>query len=155
MTSAARVLVAAFVFALVPLTAGVAGAATLSDTPSSVDQYVEVVPAGDGNATPGDKTTPLSRGSARALEAANRPVAAALREVATSSVFGAPEMKLAPTGSTRVSPTLPNASLAGSLKETGGSLLSGGGRPLGLLVGLVIISVATAGMARRKNRSAG
>jgi len=137
------------------LTAGVAGAATLSDTPSSVDQYVEVVPTGDGNATPGDKTTPLSRGSARALEAANRPVAAALREVATSSVFGAPEKKLASAGSAQVNPKLPNASFAGSLKEMGGSLLSGGGRTLGLLVGLVIISVATAVMARRKNRSAG
>lgn len=132
----------------------VAGAATLSDTPSSVDQYVEVVPTGDGNATPWDRTTPLSRGSARALEATDTPAAAALKKVATSSLFGAPETKLAPTGSAQVSSTLPNASFAGSLREMGGSLLSGGGRPLGLLVGLVIISVATAVMARRKNRSA-
>jgi len=147
-------LVAALVLALAFLTAGVAGAATLSDPPSSVDQYVEVVPTGDGNATPGDKTTPLSRGSARALETVDQSVAAALKKVATSSALGAPEAKLAPKGSTRVSAKLPEASFIGSLKEAGGSLLSGGGRLLGLLVGLAVISLATAAFARRKNRSA-
>ena len=159
MTLAARVFVAALVFALASLTAGIAGAATLSDTPSAVDQYVEVVPTGNGKATPKDKTTPLSRDSTQALKTTEKPVAAALKKVATSSIFGAPEAKLAPKGSTRVSltrvsPTLPNASFAGSLIVTGESLLGGGGRPLGLLVGLVIISAAAAVMARKKNRSA-
>jgi|GEM_PF-3368509 len=153
LTSAARLLVAALVLALASLTAGAAGAATLSDTPSAVDQYVEFVPTGNGNATPGDRTTPLSRGSARALETVNRPLAAALREVATSSAFGAPEAKLAPTGSARVSPTLPGASFAASLKEMCESLLGGGRRSLGLLVGLAIISVAAALIARNKGLS--
>ena len=154
MTSLARVLVAALVLALASLTAGVAGAATLSNIPSAVDQYVEFVPTGNGNGTPGDKTTPLSRGSARALETVNRPLAAAFREVATSSTFGASVAKVVPTGSARVSFTLPDASFAGSLKEMGGSLLGGGGGPLGLLVGLAVISVAAAVIARKKNRSA-
>jgi hypothetical protein len=136
------------------LTAGVAGAATLSDTPSAVDQYVEFVPTGGGKATPGDRTTPLSRGSARAIETVNRPLAAALKKVATSSAYGAPEAKLAPTGSAQVSPGLPDASFAGSLKEMGGSLLGGEGRSLGLLVGLAVISVAAVVIARKKNRSA-
>jgi len=152
-------LVVASVLALASLAAGAAGAATLSDPPSSVDQYVEVVPTGDGNASPRDKTTPLSRSSARALATTDKPTAAALKKVATSSLFGAPDKKLTSkagtTAGTQVSAELPSASFAGSLKETIGSLLSGGGRPLGLLVGLVIISVATAVMARRKNRSAG
>ena len=156
LTSTVRLLVAALVLALASLTAGVAGAATLSDTPSAADQYVEVVPTGDGNATPTprDKTTPLSRGSAQALEATDKPAAAALKKVATSSAFGASKAKLVLPKSAQASPKLPNASFAGSLKEMGGSLLSGGGRPLGLLVGLVIISVAAAVMARKKNRSA-
>jgi hypothetical protein len=144
-------LAAAIVLALASLTAGVAGAATLS-TPSAVDQYVEKVPTGDGNATRGHKPTPLSRRSARALETVNRPVAAALREVATSSAFGATDAKLAPTGRAQVSPTLPDASFAGSLKEMCGSLLGGGGRLLGLLVGLAVISVAAAVIARKKYR---
>ena len=166
MTLAARVLVASFVLALASLAAGAVGAATLSDTPSDADQYVEVVPTGDGNATPTprDKTTPLSRGSAQALEATDKPAAAALKKVATSSAFGAPETKLVLPKSAQASPKLPNASFsspklpnasfAGSLKEMGGSLLSGGGRPLGLLVGLAFISAAAAVMARKKNRSA-
>ena len=155
MTSLARVLVAALVLALASLTAGVAGAATLSNIPSAADQYVEIVPTGNGNATPGDKTTPLSRGSARALETVvNRPLAAALSEVATAPAFGAPVAKVVPTGSARASFTLPDASFAGSLKEMGGSLLGGGGGSLGLLVGLAVISVAAAVIARKKNRSA-
>jgi hypothetical protein len=147
-------LVAALVLALASLTAGAAGAATLSDTPSAVDQYVEIVPTGNGNATPGVKSTPLLRGAARTLDAAGGPVAAALREVATSPAFGAPEAKVVPTGSARASFTLPDASFAGSLKEMGGSLLGGGGDSLGLLVGLAVISVAAAVIARKKNRSA-
>jgi hypothetical protein len=83
----------------------------------------------------------------------NRPLAAALKKVATSSAYGAPEEKLAPTGSALVSPGLPNASFAGSLKEMGGSLLGGGSRLLGLLVGLAVISVATA-VIGPKNHSA-
>jgi hypothetical protein len=147
-------LVAASVLALASLTASVAGAATLSDTPSAVDQYVEMVPTGNGKATTKNKTTPLPRDSTRALETVDRPVAAALREVATSSVYGAPETKLPSTGSAQVSATLPRASFEGSVKEMGGSLLSGEGRPLGLLVGLGFVSVAAAVIARKKNRSA-
>jgi len=154
LTSLARVLVAAVVFVLASLTAGVAGAATLSDTPSAVDQYVEFVPTGNGNATPKDKTTPLSRRSARALATANRAVAAALKKVATSSAFGAPETKLASTGNAGMSPGIPDASFAGSLKEMCGSLAGGGGRPLGLLVGLAVISAAAAVVARKRKRSA-
>ena len=70
-------------------------------------------------------------------------------------MFGAPDKKLTPQAGTQASPELPSASFAGSLKETVGSLLSGGGRPLVLLIGLTLISVAAAVMARKKNRSAG
>jgi hypothetical protein len=134
---------------------GAAGAATTStsDIPSAVDQYVEISPAANGKATLANVTTPLSQGAARALETVNRPVAAALTEVATSSAFGAPSTKLArlaSTGSARVS----SASFVGSLEEMGRSILGGGDRLLGVLVGLVVISVAAAVIARKKNRSA-
>jgi hypothetical protein len=147
------------VFALAFPAAGAASAAILSDTPSSVDQYVESVPTANGKATHKATTTPRSRKSAQALEAVHHPVAAALKTVATSSVFGAPDKKLvvkkhAPTGRAGAGITLPSASFLGSLKETGGSLLSGGGRLLGLLAGLALISVGAALLAGKKNRSA-
>lgn len=68
-------------------------------------------------------------------------------------MFGATGAKLAPTRSAQVSPRLPDASFAGSLKEMGGSLLGGGGRPLGLLVGLAVISMAAVVTAKKKSRS--
>jgi hypothetical protein len=148
-------LLAALVLALASLAAGTAGAATLGDIPSSVDQYVEIVPTGSGKVTPKKKTTPLPPNSAQALKTTDKSTAAALTEVATSSVFGAPDKKLAPKAHVQVSAELPNASFAGSLKETAGSLFSGGGRPLALLIGLVVITAAAVVTAAKKNRSAG
>ena len=112
-----------------------------------------MVPTANGNSTPGHKSTPLSRRSARALKAVNSSVAAALKKVATSSEFGAPDTKFASNGHTQVSSTIPEASFAGSLKALGRSLLGGGGRPLGLLLGLAVISVAAAAVARNRGLS--
>jgi hypothetical protein len=147
----ARLSVAVLVFALAFSAAGVAGAATLSNPPSAVDQYVEILPSGDGSATPGKTTTPLSHDASHALAATDRSTAAALREVATSSAFGAPEAKLALPKSARASSALPSASFVGSLKEMGSSILGGGGSAIGLLAGLAVIAAAVALMARRKN----
>ena len=152
MTLSARVLVAAFVLALVPLAAGAAGAATLSDPPSAVSQYIEIPPTAGGNPAPGNKTASLSPSAARALEGANQPLAAALTEVGTSAGLGASTLAL--PKSARISPKQVGASFVGSLKEMIGSLVGGGDRPLGLLVGLLVISGAVAVMARRKNRPA-
>ena len=153
MTLIARLSVAVLVFALASSAAGGAGAATLSNPPSAVDQYVEILPSGDGSANPGNTTTPLSHYASRALAAmTDRSTAAALRELATSSAFGAPEAKLALTKSARVSSALPGASFAGSLKEMGSSILGGGGSAIGLLAGLMVITAGVALMARRKNR---
>jgi len=153
LTLIARLSVAVLVFALASSAAGGAGAATLSNPPSAVDQYVEILPSGDGSANPGNTITPLSHYASRALAATDRSTAAALREVATSSAFGAPKA-LALSKGARESSALPAASFAGSLKEVGESLLGGGGGLLGLLLGLAVISVAAAVMARRKNRPA-
>ena len=151
MSLAARVFVAAFVLALVPLAAGAAGAATLSDPPSAVSQYIYTAPTADGNPTPGNKSASLSPSAARALEGANQGLAAALRTVGTSPGLGASTLAL--PKSARISPKQVDASFAGSLKETLGSLV-GGGRSLGLLAGLLVISGAVAVMARRKHRPA-
>ena len=151
MTLIARLSVAVLVFALASSAAGGAGAATLSNPPSAVDQYVEILPSGDGSANPGNTITPLSHYASRALAATDRSTAAALREVATSSAFGAPEAKLALPKSARATSALPGASFAGSLKEMGSSLLGGGGSAIGLLAGLAVIAAAVALMARRKN----
>lgn len=149
-----RLLVAVFALALASAATGVAGAGTLSNPPSSVDQYVEILPTGDGNSTPGNKTTPLSHQAAGALSHVDKSTANALRTVAASSNYGAPPVtKPTMSADTGVSSNVPNASFAGSLKEVGGLLFSGGSRLLGLLLGLAAISLAVAIMTRRKNRS--
>jgi hypothetical protein len=152
-TLAARIFVTAFVIALVPLATGTAGAATLSDPPSAVSQYIEYPPTGDGNTTLGNKKTSLSQSSARALETANRSAAAALRDAATSMALGAPKTDLVLSSSARTGLKPTDTSFAGSLKEMGASLFGDGGRVLGLLAGLAVISAAATLSAGRKRRS--
>ena len=147
MTSGARVFVAVFVLTLFPLAAGAAGAATLSDPPSAVSQYIEIPPTAGGNTS--GKAAPLSRVSARALSATSKSVGSALRDVATSTALGAPNTTLSLPNSARISPK--DASFVGSMKEMGSSILGGGGSAIGLLAGLAVIAAAVALMARRKN----
>lgn len=153
----ARASVAVLPLALAFLFAGTAGAATVADDPPAVDQYVEQVPTGDGKTSVKKKKTPLSSASARALASADRSLAAALEEVATSSAYGAPDKKLSPTGrndQTNATLEVPDASFVGSIKAVGSALAGGGGRPLILLVVMVAITIAAAIIGRRNNRSA-
>lgn len=143
-------MVVAVVLVSAPISAGVAGAAS-SSTPSGVDQYVEQVPTADGHAPAKDRSTPLAKGSVRALERASGPVAAALKEVSTSSAYGAPTTKAVYSASARVPANVRGASFAGSLEEMGSSVVSGG--PLGLLIGLSAITVGIALVARKRRRS--
>jgi hypothetical protein len=115
---------------------------------SAVSQYVEIVPTSGGGTAPGvgeQKVTPLPQKSDTVLEQVAPAAAPALKEVATSSTYGAPVNKVV------VHPASPHTSAARVLHPRKSSaptvpspaLALGGGTP-GSLAWLGVVMLATA-----------
>ena len=137
-----------------------AGAQT--EPPSAVDQYVEMVPTAGGPSPPGkDKKKPkqaTSQPGKDALKGASPKTAATLEEVATSSLYGAPEAStepakpkpLTPVRDTDSAPDKVNTTLesAGAVAATSTSDT----RLLGLLGAVFVTTLVAVALAIRRAR---
>ncbi len=126
--------------------------AQVPDDSSAVDQYVEDVPAAGGSTPVGKdkpKETPLSSGVDQQVEREGGKDATSLRTLATSSRYGAPQMRLKEsaeaTRSTSAVRNLPEAATDASAREAASAAVDAGGssgRLLGFLIALFVFSVA-------------
>ena len=154
-------------------------AAQAPDDASAVDQYVEPVPTSGGSSYPGTgkpKKTNLPRSVAAAIRHRGGADAALLTEVASSSVYGAPESAVA-TGKAAGGRKGPGKRASkGNRPARGGAPTAGGGgfssgeaasaaadavggaesqRVVALLVALALVTaVALSAAALRRRRSA-
>jgi hypothetical protein len=117
------------------------------------DQYIEEVPTGGGDVTPGvakERGAQLSASAERALEHAPPATAKILARISTSSSYGAPTKALARREGTIDSVTDPSA---GEALRTSINALGGGsaGRLLGLLGVLFVTTTGAIAIAIRKH----
>ncbi len=135
-----------------------AAPAHAQEPPSSVFQYVELVPEASGAKAPGlgkETTTPLPPKAKGALEGVDPETAAALEQVATSSNYGAPANP-EPPKTTRLAPPPTDASVEKALAGTVSAVSSTRDRQLvGMLLALLGVTAGAAVLAARRARSSG
>lgn len=141
-------------FLIIAASASSASAGVASKPVSSaVDQYVEMLPRGDGVVAAGVAATapgPLTAAAREALRSVGGKTAAELQTVATSPAYGAPS-RVAATKSepTTIRPRPSSTpSLVGALWGTGGPAATADGRRVVFLFVLVLLTTATMVAAR-------
>lgn len=151
-------MVVAFVVLLVASFGDAAPAKAAAPRPgaSSVDQYVELIPTATGPKAPGvekERRLPLSPKATRALDGVPRATAVALRNVATSSTYGAPS-KLGSSASgpivrdTRTTARSPSRNQ--SVEALAAAVAPADTRVIALLLILVAVTVAAATLSLRR-----
>lgn len=152
-------MVVAFVVLLVASFGDAAPAKAAAPRPgaSSVDQYVELVPTAAGPKAPGvekERRLPLSPKATRALDGVPKATAVALRNVATSSTYGAPS-RLGGVASGRIVREARTTARSPSGNQSVEALAAavapaGDTRVLALLLTLAAVTVAAAALSLRR-----
>lgn len=123
---------------------------------SSIYQYIEQVPTSRGSrvAGAGDrKGQPLSPLARRRLREQGGPDAAALRRVATSPAYGAPERPLRKSRELVRVPRDDDPSLGGALSAAVSAPGEGGGWRLGVLAVVLVATTSALGAAAYRRRT--
>jgi hypothetical protein len=138
-----------------------AGAQT-DPPPSSVDQYVEMVPTAEGPTAPGTgkrKNAQLPKAGKDALTTVSPEIAGALEEIATSSSYGAPALPQSSAGSDSQAPvrepdTVPETSVESTLASAGAVAVASvsDARLMALLLAVFVTTLGAVALAIARAR---
>ncbi len=132
---------------------------------SAVNQYVELVPAASGPKAPGVEKrgrTSLPKAGKKALKQAPRAVARPLEEIATSSTYGAPAIRVElkptkprPQATARDPDIVPPAPIEVTLGTTVSAVASATDeRLLGLLLAVLVTTLGAVALAVKRAQTA-